>query len=145
VGEGPSRKELEGLVASLGLKEHVHFVGDVAHHELCRWYNAADIFCLASSREGWPNVVLESLACGTPVVATEVWGTPEIIRSDDIGLLTKRTDQDIANALERALERTWNYDVIRDYAASHTWERVAAAVRDVFESVVRTDNAVRNA
>ena len=103
VGEGPSRKELEQMIAALNLGASVRLVGDVPHQELYCWYNAADLFCLASSREGWPNVLLESLACGTPVVATNVWGIPEIICSDSVGLLTKRDEREIAHTIACAL------------------------------------------
>ena len=65
------------------------------HKELCLWYNAADLFCLASEREGWPNVLFESLACGTPVVATKVGGIPEILRSEKLGILVERNVNEI--------------------------------------------------
>ena len=93
---GKLQRELEQLIDSLGLGEHVYLAGAIPHQELYFWYSAADLFCLASSREGWPNVVLEALASGTPVVATDIWGIPEIICSDKLGILTKRS------------ERTWH-------------------------------------
>jgi teichuronic acid biosynthesis glycosyltransferase TuaC len=111
-GGGPDREELDFLVRSLDLTDHVRFVGEIPHQELRLWYSAADLFCLASDREGWPNVVLESLACGTPVVATDIWGIPEIIQSDAIGLLTKRNDNDIAMALQKALSKHWRREKI---------------------------------
>ncbi len=136
VGEGPSRGELRQLAASRALAERVHFAGAVPHEDLYLWYNAADLFCLASSREGWPNVVLESLACGTPVVATAVWGIPDIIGSEDFGLLTERNERDMAQTIRRALARSWDTDSILRYARSHTWERVANSLLYVFESAV---------
>src|SRR5262249_17437264 len=74
VGEGPDRSRLENQIRGCGLVEKVKLVGTLPHHELSSWYSAADIFCLASSREGCPNVVLEAMACGRPVVATRVGG-----------------------------------------------------------------------
>lgn len=135
-GEGPSHKDLRQLVASRALAGYVHFAGAVPHEELCLWYSAADLFCLASSREGWPNVILESLACGTPVVATAVWGIPDIIRSEDLGLLTERNERDLAQTIKKALAHRWDSDSIVRYARSHTWERVADSVFRVFESVL---------
>lgn len=142
-GEGPARKELEQLVSSCGLNGSVYFAGDVAHEDLHLWYSAADLFCLASSREGWPNVILESLACGTPVVATDVWGIPEIIRSDNIGLLTKRNAQDIAATLCLAFGKQWQPDEIVRYARSQTWDIAALSVLHVFREVLEkpTDKA----
>lgn len=136
VGEGEYRRELEQLVSSLGLSRQVYFAGNVSHEELYLWYSAADLFCLASDREGWPNVVMEALACGTPVVATNVWGVPEIIRSERVGLLTKRTEREIAEKISAALKKTWSSSEIREYISERTWERVALSVLEVFKSVL---------
>ena len=75
-GEGPWRERLQALADHLGVAARVRFLGLVAQDDLAMYYNAADALVLASSREGWANVLLESVACGTPVVATAVWGTP---------------------------------------------------------------------
>jgi teichuronic acid biosynthesis glycosyltransferase TuaC len=137
IGDGPSRKKLEKTIASLQLNDHVRLVGAVPHDKLRLWYCAADVFCLASEREGWPNVVLESLACGTPVVATSVGGIPEIVQSQKIGLLTKRDEMDIAFTLTSALQRTWEPKDIVDYAAKNSWHGTAAVLFKVFQSLVR--------
>src|SRR5205814_1186584 len=87
IGEGESRTQLSAQIHRLGLGGRVVLVGAVANERLRFWYSAADVSCLASSREGWANVLLESMACGTPVVATRIWGTPEVIVGDHLGLL----------------------------------------------------------
>ncbi|NUO78909.1 glycosyltransferase family 4 protein [candidate division KSB1 bacterium] len=133
VGEGAYRNELEKLIAELQLEEHVKLVGAQPHAELRRWYSAADYFCLASEREGWPNVVLEALACGTPVIATKVWGIPEIITSEAFGILTNRNEEDLAQALARAMNTAWNKAALVQYARERTWEKVARAVEETFE------------
>ncbi|PYV89735.1 MAG: glycosyltransferase [Acidobacteria bacterium] len=138
VGEGTSRRELERMISSLKLDRHVRLAGAIPHRELNLWYSAADLFCLASSREGWPNVLLESLACGTPVVATDVWGVPEIICSEQIGLLTKRSEREIAKTVSLALKKSWQSDAIIRYAREHTWEQVAVSVLTIFESVLES-------
>ncbi|MGH8064836.1 MAG: glycosyltransferase family 4 protein [Candidatus Entotheonellia bacterium] len=136
VGEGEARRELSELVVALNLDDRVRLVGEVAHDELYRWYSAADLFCLLSSREGWPNVLLEALACGTPVVATAVGGIPEIMSSRGIGLLTQRSAPAIAAAMAVALDRAWDAKVIRHYAREHTWDRAALAIFRIFASVL---------
>lgn len=141
IGEGEQRSVLEQRSVELGLADRVRLVNGVSHDELHRWYNAADVFCLASSREGWPNVVLESLACGTPVVATAVWGLPEIITSDGLGTLVERDAAAIARALREALSRDWNQAIIRDYACSKTWDAAAEAVLKVLGSAIRGPGA----
>lgn len=136
VGEGVLRNDLERMVSSLGLGEHVRLVGTISHRELLLWYSAADVFCLASKREGWPNVLLESMACGTPVVATSKWGVPEIVKSDKVGFLTERSATEIAETLWKALRKPWRSDDIVHFARQHTWDGAARSVRQVFESVL---------
>ena len=135
-GEGAYRPDLEEQIRDRGLTGHVRLIGSVQHGELRKWYCSADLFCLASDREGWPNVVLESLACGTPVVATNIWGVPEIITSDEFGLLTERTALAFADNIARALRKTWHHPQIVRYAEEHTWDKVALEVSRVFESVL---------
>lgn len=136
VGDGKIRKELESMISSLDLNGDVRLAGDIPHGELYQWYNAADIFCLASRREGWPNVLLESLACGTPVVATDVWGIPEIISSEKIGLLTRRNEQDIGRNISIALKKEWDRGEIIQYAREHTWNKVTQSVYEVFRTAL---------
>ncbi|MDO8932730.1 MAG: glycosyltransferase, partial [Rhodocyclaceae bacterium] len=76
-GAGEENARLRALAARLGVVNRVHFLGAMPQAKLRMLYSAADCLVLASSREGWANVLLEAMACGTPVVATNVWGTPE--------------------------------------------------------------------
>ena len=136
VGEGEFRKELEKSISLLNLGEHVRLAGAIPHKEMRDWYSAADLFCLASGQEGWPNVILESLACGTPVVATSAGGIPEIISSNGVGILAERTEQDIAGKISIALKQSWNREEIVKFAEKYTWNQVALCVYDVFKSVL---------
>jgi teichuronic acid biosynthesis glycosyltransferase TuaC len=97
IGEGREGPALVSLVTKMQLTPHVQILGPVPHHVLAQWYCAADLFCLASSREGCPNVILESFACGTPVVATPVGGIPEFVNNRKVGILTDRSPKAIAN------------------------------------------------
>jgi glycosyltransferase involved in cell wall biosynthesis len=136
VGDGEQREALENLARELGLADSVRFAGNIPHDGLRYWYSAADVFCLASSREGWPNVVLESLACGVPVVATNVGGIPEIIRSQTVGIVTERSVNAITDGISQALHRTWDAGMIAEFARQHTWDNVAKSVLGVFRSVL---------
>ena len=140
VGEGPSKRELAKLISALGLDDEVRLVGAVPHKDLHRWYSAADLSCLTSSREGWPNVLLESLACGTPVVAAKTWGVPEVITSDQIGLLAERTEEAIAEAMLLALGKQWRIESLVGYAKKHTWEHTALGVLCVFQTLLNEKN-----
>jgi glycosyltransferase involved in cell wall biosynthesis len=136
VGEGTSRSELESLAASLGLQNAVHFAGACPNERLRDWYSAADVSCLASSREGWPNVVLESLACGTPVVATKVWGTPEILTSPELGVLVEQDEASIAAGLAAALRREWNREQLVGHARQREWSMVGREVDEYLREVL---------
>lgn len=129
-------EEVDRLMEQYGLKGVIHLPGKRPQEELVEWYNAADVMCLASSKEGWANVLLESLACGTPVVGTNVWGTPEVITSPDYGVLVERTVEDIRRGLGEALSRDWDRDAIVAYARQHTWEATAERVVQQFREVV---------
>jgi len=141
VGEGVYRSVLERMVGFLSLTGRVLLPGEIPHRELHLWYSAADLFCLFSRREGWPNVVLESMACGTPVLATPVGGVPEAIGTDSVGALADGDDAALAGAIEAALARRWDRDSITRYAAAHTWDHAAESVRGVLESAVTRGGA----
>src|SRR5205807_4294034 len=106
VGEGDLRAQLEEFAQGAGLGECVRFPGKCDNTELHRWYSAADVSCLSSSREGWPNVVLESLACGTPVVATRVGAVPEILTSPELGIMVEPDVKALRDGLCQALDRS---------------------------------------
>lgn len=135
-GEGDFRSALEALIREKGLGERVFLVGNRPNEELAWWYSAADISCLTSSREGWPNVILESLACGTPVVATRVWGVPEVIVSTDLGVLVEQNSASIAAGVESALNQQWDETKLIRFARGRTWEDVAAEVEQYLATCV---------
>jgi teichuronic acid biosynthesis glycosyltransferase TuaC len=140
IGEGIERANLEKLSQNLGLIGRVILVGDKKNEQLGLWYSAADLMCLASTREGMPNVVLESMACGTPVVATAVGGIPEILHPGETGLLVETESSSIAEGLERALIKPWNRQEISGRARQRTWDVVAAEV----DELLRQSTARRN-
>jgi teichuronic acid biosynthesis glycosyltransferase TuaC len=128
---------LRAQVAKSNLEDRVRFLGQVSPEDLASLMCAADLFCLASSREGWPNVVHESLACGTPVVATQVGGTPEMIPSDKYGLLVPRNDVSaLTDALRKALSITWDREQIAKWGQQRSWDQVAIEVIREMEAVV---------
>jgi len=136
VGEGASRKDLERLASDLGIARHVRLIGEVPHEALASWYSAADLFCLASVREGWPNVILESLSCGTPVLGVRVGGIPEILSSDKVGMVVSRDPKEIADAMVVAFERSWSRESLIAHAHQFTWEHVSESLSSVFKSVL---------
>lgn len=146
IGEGPSRTNLRRQIKELQLTAHVTLLGEIPNEALMTWYNAADVSCLASSREGWPNVIMESLACGTPVVATKVWGAPEILTSSEVGILVDASPESLHEGLARALVTTWDRDKIRGHVENRSWSKVASEVKEIFSLVLaqRKGNSPEN-
>jgi teichuronic acid biosynthesis glycosyltransferase TuaC len=138
VGDGPQMASLRGLARSLGLANRVHFLGLLSQSELVQVYGAADLLVLASSREGWANVLLESMACGTPVVATDVGAAKEVIRSPEAGAIVPvRTPQALAAAIRQLLEHLPDRAATRSYAAKFGWEETTHGQIEVFTRVIR--------
>jgi len=134
LGEGVYRAKLEELVREKQLQQNVFLPGNQPNEELSMWFSAADLSCLMSSREGWPNVVSEALACGTPVLAARIGGIPEIITSPELGILVERNVDCIAAGLEQALTKAWNREEIARRSRSRTWDTVAAEVEAFLKS-----------
>jgi glycosyltransferase involved in cell wall biosynthesis len=136
--EGNAEPSLRALAAELGLGDAVVWAGAVPNAELRWYYGAADVFCLASEKEGWPNVILESLACGTPVVAAATWGVPEVLPSEEYGLLVKEREPGaFAERIGEALGRPWDTARIAGYAASNTWDKVADGLVGHFRAILQ--------
>jgi len=134
IGEGVYRSRLEELVREKHLQDRVFLLGNRPNEELNLWFSAADLSCLMSSREGWPNVISESLACGTPVLSTRVGGIPEILASPELGSMVERDIGSIAKGLERALSRSWNRLEIARHSRSRSWDAVAEEVETFLKS-----------
>lgn len=135
-GEGPEKAALETLARHRGVADRVRFLGEVPHAELPWLYSAADVLVLASASEGWPNVLLESLACGTPVVATKVGGIPEIVRANEAGLLVaERTGAAFARAIGSLLASPPPPSAVRAYAERFGWEEVVTAQAGLYRRI----------
>lgn len=136
-GSGPDRDSMEALARSLGVQDRVTFLGAVPHAELKYCYGAADALVLASSREGWANVLLESMACGTPVIASNVWGTPEVVGSPEAGvLMSERSPQGIVDAV-RALRADYpERHRTRRYAEGFSWDETTSGQLKLFRQIL---------
>lgn len=143
IGLGPLRERLLKMIDDYRLGRSAFVLGSRPNEELQAWFSAADVSCLISSREGWPNVVMESLACGTPVVATRVGGVPEILVNDELGIFVKPTVDSVAKGLQAAFERAWDREAIARQGASRDWNTVAAAVDGVLQEAVSDYSAKR--
>jgi glycosyltransferase involved in cell wall biosynthesis len=142
-GASPARgaadysETIRTTVSYFNMNNHVRFVGEVAPEALAELMSAADVFCLASSREGWPNVVHEALGCGTPVVATRVGAAPDLVTGPEYGILTPPGDVPaLAGALKHALETDWDRGAIARWGARRSWQDVAGEVLKEIRHIV---------
>lgn len=135
-GDGPDRIKLQALAISLGVTDRVHLLGVVPHGELPSLYAAADISILASSREGWANVLLESMACGTPVVATRIWGTPEVVADPVAGvLMPERSASGVAAGVKALLRQIPDRWATRRYAERFSWDATTEGQLRLFQGI----------
>ena len=136
VGRGPLRAELEAAAARL-CPEAVELVGEVDPPTLARWYAACDVLLLTSTREGRPNVVLEALACGRPVLATAAGGTSELLEGLDGMLAAERDPAALARGLERLLAHPPRPELLRARVAGLTWSASAEALERCLMASIR--------
>jgi glycosyltransferase involved in cell wall biosynthesis len=140
VGEGPDRPLIKSAIQKHDAAGYIHALPGCAFDEVAVWMAAADLVTLPSYMEGCPNVVLEALACGRPVVATNVGGIPEIM-SDDCGrLVPPRDPAELARALALVLDNRWDAEAI-SARRSRSWSDVAAEIIEIFESLVSSHKA----
>lgn len=135
-GEGDAEAGLRALAAARGVADHVRFLGPLDPAELAGPLSAADVFVLATGNEGWANVLLEAMACGLPVVTTDVGGNREVISHPALGELVVLGDGDgLTRAIADALVRDWDQVAIRRHAEAHQWEHTVEALIGIFDQL----------
>ena len=137
LGEGPERPRLEALARELGVGDRVQLLGARPHAELPRYYSAADAMVLASSREGWANVLLESMACGTPVVASPIPGNPEVVQAAAAGvIMDENTAAGVARGVLALMAARRPSAETRAYSERFSWDETSAGQVAVFRQVL---------
>lgn len=134
-GQGPEEAALRSLAAEAGVAARVRFLGQLRHEALTGVYNAADALVLGSTREGWPNVLLEAMACGTPVVAADAGGAREVIREAAAGrVLNERSPEALASAIRDVLASS-DRAATRAYAERHSWDETSDGLDALFREI----------
>jgi glycosyltransferase involved in cell wall biosynthesis len=138
VGTGPEQSALQALAMRLGVTPRVRFAGMIPQTEFKWWYSAADILLLCSSREGWANVLLEGMACGTPVVATNIWGTPDVVSTPDAGLLMReRAAPALAESVQQLFAAYPDREKVRRHAEGFSWDQTTQDQLRLFREIMR--------
>lgn len=135
-GDGEEMENLKNLAVELGVEQRVVFLGAIPHDALSMYYGACDVLALASDREGWANVLLESMACGTPVVASNIWGTPEVVRAPEAGILVNSiTPEEFATGLQQLLLNSPQRKETRKFAELFSWADTSRGQLNIFNSI----------
>ncbi|MCL6414686.1 glycosyltransferase [Aestuariirhabdus sp. Z084] len=142
-GEGDYASKLKAMAEEFGVVDRVHFMGVYSPEELRPCLSAADLFVLATSNEGWANVILESMACGTPVVATDVGGNAEVISNSSLGTIVDYSYEGIEQGIKDGLDRKWNRIEIENYAKDNSWNKRIGRLENIYSELSK--NAVRGA
>ena len=142
VGQGPQAEALRALARQLDVADRVSFLGALPHEELPELYSASDVLVLASEREGWPNVLLEAMACGTPVLSTAVSGATEIITCREAGLLLgERTPESVVRCVRDLLGAPPERRLTRAHAEKFSWESTSRGQLEVFSRMLDPSRA----
>jgi len=137
-GTGPLKDTLQAHIDAIHCNENIKMIGFVPDDLMVMWINAADFFVLPSLGEGNPTVMFETLGCGKPFVSTKVGGVPEVITSDEYGLLVNPADtKDLEEKILTALDRKWDQKAILTYAAQYTWENIAKEITGVYDRILQ--------
>ena len=141
VGDGPDRPLIENAIQDKEASRYIHTLRGCSFDEVADWMAVADVVTLPSYMEGCPNVILEALACGRPVVATNVGGIPEIMSGECGYLVPPRDAGALVEALASSLDRNWDAQTISAHWG-RGWETVASELLLVFESVLSARSAM---
>jgi glycosyltransferase involved in cell wall biosynthesis len=138
VGDGQERERLTAMSIQLGIQKYVQFIGAVPREEVKTYMQQADVFVLPSLSEGFPNVILEAMACGLPIIASRVGGIPDIITNDTNGYLVEAEDaNDLANKIilllsDDALRKKIS-DNNRYHVKKYEWESIILELEKIYK------------
>lgn len=136
VGSGPDERHLREIARKIGVEQRVDWIPYLQQSELARYYAAADATVLASSREGMANVLLESLACGTRVVASAAGGNPEVVCAPEAGvLLRERSAAEVAQGYRRLAASPVKPEATRCFAERFGWAEPIDTLRELLRGV----------
>lgn len=135
IGEGGDRAALETLARDIGVADRVHFLGSLPHAEIARIVQAADVAVLPSASEGVANAWIEALACGTPLVITDVGGAREVLRDPIAGRIVAREADAIASAVAELLASPPPREAVAATVSGYSWQANGRALVDYWKGL----------
>ena len=137
VGDGPERAAIDNLARQCSVADRVRFVGRLPQDQLPEIYTAADLLLLVSTHEGWPNVLLESMACSTPVVVSEIGGIADIVAAAEAGrIVADVTASRLATAIRALLAAPPSRAATRGYAEQFDWHSTTDGQIALFHEIL---------
>ncbi|MEN6518358.1 MAG: glycosyltransferase [Methanospirillum sp.] len=138
-GKGEQYSQLVDQIGDYNLQDRISLLGWIPDEQIPIWLNACDFFVMPSCAEGNPIVMFECLGCGTPYVGTSVGGVPEIIISNQYGLLVKPGDiTDLAEKIIAGMSMEWDRTAILRHAGQYTWENIAIKIMGIYSDMSTT-------
>ena len=139
--EGNYKPQICNLADRLSVTNHIRFLGSLKPEELSLPLSAADTFILSSSNEGWANVILEAMACGTPVIASDVGGNAEVVNSEELGYIVPFGDhQKLLHAIQQALLKNWSIATLTQYANDNHWNNRINLILNEYQRLTKKTN-----
>lgn len=138
-GTGRHEETLRELAQELGIADQVRFLGYVGDEELPVLYSSADVFVLPSTYEGFGLVLLEAMACGTPVIGADAGGIPTAVENDETGLIVPRTVENFVEAIELMADRSLREEYAeKAYTKTRnmSWQSVVQTVEDIYRGLI---------
>lgn len=133
IGNGPKKLEYEKLSENCGLKDKVNFVGEISNPDLLEKLPYYDYLVLPSRYETFGVVLTEAMSCGLPVISTRVGSIPEIVTSEEVGILVELDSaESLAEGIIRAFNKKWDREKIKKYAESFSIEETAKKIEEVY-------------
>jgi glycosyltransferase involved in cell wall biosynthesis len=132
VGDGPGSEQLRGKAKHLALEDRIILIGACSSQKVAQWLAAANVLALPSYNEGYPNVVIEALSCGRPVIATKVGGIPELVTEKSGILIAPRDSRALASAIQEAMDRHWDEHSISEQFR-RGWDEAAEELLGICE------------
>lgn len=137
VGGGALMPMLKTQIMKFGLSKHVFLVGAKPHSEIPLWLNSADCFVLPSLNESMGTVLVEALACGIPVVASDVGGVKEIICDENIGYLCQPMDaENLSESIRSALQKKWDREQIVEYSQPYSLDSIVTTTISMYQKLL---------
>jgi glycosyltransferase involved in cell wall biosynthesis len=137
IGDGVERANLEKKIKKYGIKKNFILIGAKPFNEIPNWMDACDFLVIPSRNEAGPAVLFEALACGKPVIGTNVGILPEILKNKKLGIVVPAKNvKALVIGISQMLDNKWNSNYIQQYVKKFTWENIARQILEIYDKTL---------